>query len=282
MLAEDIVVRQAIAEEAQTVLATAARFHLVRVHGEAGDHRDVGIDRMPDRHAFLPEDAIVVVNPLPRLAWVDERKRQCADAVARRHLDGLAVGARHPQRRVRLLQRFRHHVAAGHVEEFALETGIGVHHQHVGALLDGLKPHPPLLGGVKTYVEASEFHQRCAFAGAELDAAVRDEIKRGDTFGDAGGVVIFGRHQADAMAKPDPFRALRAGGQENLRRRGVRIFFKEVMLDFPCVIDTKSVGQLDLVEGFLEQPVFGALGPWPRQLVLVENAEFHGLFRSVA
>ena len=147
---------------------------------------------------------------------------------------------RHPQRRVRLLQRFRHHVAAGHFEEFALETGIGVHHQHVGALLDGLKPHPPLLGGVETDVEASEFHQRRAFAGAEFDAAVRDEIERGDTFGDAGGVVVSGRHQADAMAKPDPFRALRAGGQENLRRRGMRIFFKEVMLDFPSVIDTKS------------------------------------------
>jgi hypothetical protein len=62
----------------------------------------------------------------------------------------------------------------------------------------------------------------------------------------------------------------------------MRIFFKEVMFDFPCVIDTKSVGQLDLVEGFLEQPVLGAVGPWPRQLMLVENAEFHGLFRCVA
>ena len=80
VLAEDVVVRQAVAEEAQAVLAAAARLHLVRVHGEAGHHRDVGIDRVPDRHALLLEDAVVVVDPLPRLARVDEREGQRADA----------------------------------------------------------------------------------------------------------------------------------------------------------------------------------------------------------
>src|SRR5712671_138986 len=103
VLAEDVVMGEAIAEETQAVLAAAARFHLVGMHGEAGHHRHVGIDRMPDRHAFLPEDAIVVVDPLPRLAWIDECKRQRTDAAARGHLDGLTVGAGDPERRMRLL-----------------------------------------------------------------------------------------------------------------------------------------------------------------------------------
>ena len=93
---------------------------------------------MADRHAFLAEDAVVIIDPLPGLARIDERKCQRADAVARRHLDGLAIGAGNPQRRVRLLHRLRQHVAAGHFEKLALEAGIGVHHHHVGALLDGL------------------------------------------------------------------------------------------------------------------------------------------------
>src|SRR5437016_4209169 len=63
VLAEDIMVRQAIAEEPQAVFATAARLHFVRVYGETGHHRDVGIDRMSDRHAFLLEDAVVVIDP---------------------------------------------------------------------------------------------------------------------------------------------------------------------------------------------------------------------------
>src|SRR3954464_2934074 len=145
VLAENVMMRQPVAKKSQAVLAAAARFHFIWVYGEPGDHRDVRIDCMPDRNAFLLEDAIVVIDPLPGLARIDERKRQCADAAARRHLDGLAVGAGDPERRMRLLHWFWHHIAAWHVEEFALEPGIGVHHHHVGALLDAFLPHPPLL-----------------------------------------------------------------------------------------------------------------------------------------
>src|SRR6476659_1808334 len=67
VLAEDIVMRQAVTEEAQSILAAAARFHFVGVYRKAGYHRDVGIDGMADRHAFLLEDAIVVLDPLPGL-----------------------------------------------------------------------------------------------------------------------------------------------------------------------------------------------------------------------
>ena len=79
---------------------------------------------------------VVVVDPLPGLARIDEGEGQRADAEPRGQLDGLAVGAGDPQRRVRLLHRLRHDVAARHLEELALEAGVGVHRHHVGALLD--------------------------------------------------------------------------------------------------------------------------------------------------
>ena len=52
------------------------------------------------------------------------------------------------------------------------------------------------------------------------------------------------------------------------------------MLDFPGVIDAELVGEFDLIERLLEQPVLVALVPRARQLVLVENAEFHGRSRN--
>ena len=231
---------------------------------------------MPDRHAFLLEDAVIVIDPLPGLARIDKGKGQRADAAARRHLDGLAVGAGDPQRRMRLLHRLGHHIAARHLEEFALEAGIGVHHHHVGALLDALLPHPALLDRIEADIEAAELHQRRALAGAEFDAAVGDEVEGGDAFGDPRRVIVFRRHQADAVAEADVFGALRAGREEDLRRRRVRIFLEKMVLDFPCVVDPKLVGEFDLVERLLEQPLLVALVPRPRQLVLVENTEFHG------
>ena len=103
-----------------------------------------------------------------------------------------------------------------------------------------------------------------------------DQVERGDALGDAGRVVVFRRHQADAVAEADSLGALRAGGEENLGRRGVRIFLEKMVLDFPGVVDAEPVGEFDLVERFGKQPVLVAVVPWTRQLVLVENAEFHG------
>src|SRR5438105_302864 len=276
VFAEDVVMRQAVAEEAQAVFAAAARFRLIRMQGKAGHHGDVGIDGVADRHAFLLEDAVIVIDPLPRLAGIDERKGQRADAVTRRHLDGLAAGAGDPQRRMRLLQRLWHHIAAWHLEELALEAGIGVHHHHVGALLDTLFPHPPLLDRIKADIEAAELHQGSALAGAEFDAPVGDEVKGGDALRDSRRVVVFRRHQTYAMAETDVPGALRARRKENLGRRGMRIFLEKMMLDFPGVVDAEFVGELDLIERLLKQPVPGAIVPRPRQLMLVENAEFHG------
>ena len=193
----------------------------------------------------------------------------------RRLVDGLALGARDPHRRMRLLHRLRHQVAAGHGEVLALEAGIGVHHQHVGGLLGRLPPHRA--GARRDRCRSRPSRRADArLAGAPFDATVRDEIERGDALGHARGMVVARRHQHDAVAEPDALGALRAGGEEHLRRGGVRVLLEEVVLDLPGVVDAELVGELHLVERLLEQPELGALDPRPRQLMLVEDAELHG------
>src|SRR3954452_2941878 len=230
---------------------------------------------MPDRHAFLFEDTIVVINPLPGLAWVDKGESQRADAATRRHLDSLAVGAGDPERRMRLLHWFRHHIPTWHLEELALKAWIRVHHHHIGALFDPLFPHPPFLDRIEAYIESAKLHQRGALASAKFDTAIGDEIEGSDPLRDPRRVVILRRHQADAVAEADFLGALRTCRKEYFRCRGVRIFFERVMFDFPCVIDAELVGELDLIERFLKKPELVALVPRPRKLMFVENPEFH-------
>src|SRR5437588_188903 len=56
-------------------------------------------------HALLRLDGrVVAVDPLLGLFGFDERERQGADALLGGQLDGLPAAARHPHRRVRLLQ----------------------------------------------------------------------------------------------------------------------------------------------------------------------------------
>ena len=88
-------------------------------------------------------------------------------------------------------------------------------------------------------------------------------------------MIVFGRHQRDAVAEPDLFGALRAGGEEHLRRRGMRVLLEEMVLDLPDVIDAEPVGELDLIERVLIKAQLGILIPRLRQLVLVEQSEFH-------
>src|SRR2546423_15247608 len=88
-------------------------------------------------------------------------------------------------------------------------------------------------------------------------------------------MVIFRRHQADAVAEADFLGALRTCRKEYFRCRGMRIFFQKMMFDFPCVIDAELVGELDLVERLLKKPELVTLVPWPRKLMFVENPEFH-------
>src|SRR5262249_46137865 len=132
----------------------------------------------------------------------------------------------------------------------------------------------PLLGRVDAV--AFQLGARGRLAGAELDAAVGDQVEGRDARGHLGGVIVLRRHQHDAVPEANALGALRAGAEEHLGCGGVRIFLEEVVLDLPGVVDAQAVGELNLIERFLVQAQLGAVVPWPRQLVLVEDPEFHG------
>src|SRR6266851_6529620 len=136
---------------------------------------------------------------------------------------------------------------------------------------DRLLPDRPLF--VESDAEGLQFGDAGALSAAELDAAVRYEVERGDPLGAARRV---GRRQLhDAVAEANLFGALARRPEKDLGRRRVRILFEEMMLDFPGVIIAEPVGQLDLVERVLVELQFAAGQPRARQLQLVEDAEFH-------
>ena len=121
--------------------------------------------------------------------------------------------------------------------------------------------------------ERLQFGRGGAFAHAHLDPALRQQVEGRDALGDAGGMV--GGELADAVAEADLLGALAGGGEEELRRRRVGVFLEEVMLDLPRVVVAALVGELDLLERVLVERQLVVRTPGPRQLQLVENAEFH-------
>ena len=129
-------------------------------------------------------------------------------------------------------------------------------------LADRLLPHVALLHVVDA--EALQLDARAGLAGAPLDAAVAHQVERRDALGDARRMVVARRHERDAVAEADVLRALAAGGEEDLGRGGVRVLLEEVVLDLPGVVDAEPVGELDLVERLLEQPVLAARRPQGR------------------
>ena len=208
-----------------------------------------------------------------RLDGVDEREGERADAQLRGEVDRLAIRTGDPQRWVRLLHGLGHDVASRHGEVRSLEARVGVHGHHVGDLFDGLAPHRPALGRVDP--EAFQLGSRGALAGAELDAAVRDQVEGGDPLGDLRREVVARRHEDDAVTETDPFRALAGGGQEDLGCGGVAVLLEEVVLDLPGEVDAQLVRELDLAQCVLEQLQLVTVVPRPWQLVLVEDPELH-------
>jgi hypothetical protein len=55
----------------------------------------------------------------------------------------------------------------------------------------------------------------------------------------------------------------------------VRILLEKVMLDLPDVVDAEPIGELNLVERLLVETQLGLLTSRLRQLMLVEQSEFH-------
>ena len=200
----------------------------------------------------------------------DELEAERAETVLARALDGRQLRARHPQRRMRLLHRLRHHVAQGNVEILAVMLGADLG-EHREDRLDRFLEHLAL--GLHVAAERRQLGDRGALAHAELAAPVTEQIEHRDALGDARGMI--GGQLEDAVAEPDLLGALARGGEEGFRRRRVRIFLEEMMLDHPGIVVADPVGGLQLRQRVLIEPQLVAVAPWPRQLQLIEDAEFH-------
>ncbi len=172
--AEQIVVPQCEAEETEPIHAPPFGLFSIFVAGEARHHCDVCVDRMTDRHAVVLDDVVVLVDPLLRVALVDEGKCQGPHSVSRSLVNRRAVRARQPERWVRALNGLGHDVATGHGEVLALVAWIGVHHQHIGDLLGRLAPHLALGLGRPLDVKTFELRARSRLPGAEIDPPVGD------------------------------------------------------------------------------------------------------------
>src|ERR1700693_5875144 len=83
------------------------------------------------------------------------------------------------------------------------------------------------------------------------------------------------RRQRDPVTDANLFRPLAGSRQENLRRGRMRVFFEEVMLDFPHVVDAELVRELDLVERVTKQLQLRTLFPRTRQLMLIKSSQLH-------
>ena len=118
VVAEDVVVRQRVAEEVRAVDAALDGLRLVGGAHHRQHARHLRVDREAARHAALAvDDRVVLVDPRLRLLGLDEREAQCADALLGRQADRLAPRARDPQRRVGLLDRLGDDVARRHLQE---------------------------------------------------------------------------------------------------------------------------------------------------------------------
>jgi hypothetical protein len=80
----------------------------------------------------------------------------------------------------------------------------------------------------------------------------------------------------DPMAEPDPLRALTGRCQEDLRSTRMRVLFQEVVLDCPDIVKAQVIGQLDLLECFLQELFLGPFVPRTGYLMLIEQTESHG------
>jgi hypothetical protein len=79
----------------------------------------------------------------------------------------------------------------------------------------------------------------------------------------------------DPVAEPDALRPLARSAEEQLGCRRMGVHLEEVVLDLPREVEAQTVGQLDLVEGLLQQFVLALGVPRARQLVLEEDPELH-------
>src|SRR5580704_3027395 len=112
-----------------------------------------------------------------RRVRADKLEAERAKAASPGTLDGRQLRTRHPQRRMRLLHRFWHHVAQGNIEILAVMLGadLGEHREDRSYRL---LEHLAL--GLHVAAERRQFGDGGALAHAELAAAAAQEIKHRD------------------------------------------------------------------------------------------------------
>ena len=154
-------------EEGGAVGARARLLVGLRAHEER-HQRHVRIDLVVGELLQPLGDRVVIgVHPGVRGIRADELEAERAETVPAGALDGRKLRARHPQRRMRLLHRLRHHVAQGNVEILAVVLAAAVpKHREDGA--DGFLEH--FLLGFHVAAERRQFGDRGALAHAELDS----------------------------------------------------------------------------------------------------------------
>ena len=191
---------------------------------------------------------VVGVHPRPRRLGGHELEAESAHPAPSGHLDRVELAARHPQRRMRLLQGLRHDIAHREVEPLAvvLPALLGEHRQHAP---HRVFPYRALVA--EPAIERMQLGDRARLADAHLDAPLAHEVERRHALGDTRGMV--GRQLDDAVTEADVLGPLARRREEDLRRRRVRVLLEEVVLDLPRVVEAELVGELDLVERVLDQ-----------------------------
>ena len=146
-------------------------------------------------------------------------------------------------------------------------------HPHLGQAAHELVP--ALLGRVGVGAETAELRPGGGTAGADMQAPARQDVEGRRPLGDLDRVIELGNADHDAVADLDVLGQHGAGGEEQLRRRAVRIFLEEMVLDGPHMLEAQLVGQLHLLEAVVvDGPLFFRC-PRTRNGNLVEQAELH-------
>src|SRR5439155_5456465 len=185
-------------------------------------------------------------------------------------LDGRKLRARHPQRRMRFLNGFRHHVAQGNIEMLAVVFAAALL-EHRKDRANGFLEH--FLLGFHVAAERRQLGDRGALAHPEFAASLAEEIEHCDALGDARRMI--GGKLANAVTEPDVFGALAGGGEKGFRRRRMRIFFQKMMFNYPGIVVAEPVGGFELRQRVLIKLQLIAGWPRARQLQLIKDAEFH-------
>src|SRR5207249_1290474 len=245
-----VVVAERIGKELRALEPLADGLFVVLEAREHGKYRQGWVEGLAHRVALFAHELVVLIDALLKLLRRLKGEPERAHSQSRGNHRSLTTRRCDPERRVRLLLWFGDDVPGRHAHEGALDAGVGSLRHHLHALAGGLFPHALLL--FAAHAEAAHLHLGGGLTCAELDAAVGDEVERGDALGDAGGVVVARGHDDDAVAEANVLRPLTRRCKEDLRRGRMRVLLEEVVLDLEHVVEPELVRQLYLLESVLE------------------------------